>query len=227
MRSHLAFVTSRQDAFLLPDLLSDSLCPPCFSGYLLDVILDPDCSILPSSKWLLVFLSTVTQKFSFKTLYFLLLSHSSSLEGTPKTDISFTLKCKSLRRGSTKPGGTARIYTQPGQELPWAAHKRVTMHTKITSVLAHEEQRSVHSHTVLHQGDMCWVERNGRKQEILDFWCGFGNPLLTKDCLNTSENRSLIHNTEARRKLYASDSKLTSHPRGCWHYTHDQGSDII
>lgn len=103
--------------------------------------------LLPSSKWFLVFLSTLAQKLSFKTLYFLLLSHSSS-EGTPATtDISYTSKLKSLRRGNTKPGGPAGIYTQPGQALPWAAHLRATTHTKITSVLATEEQGWVHSCT--------------------------------------------------------------------------------
>lgn len=47
MRTHLASVTSRQDAVLVPDLPSDSPCPPCFSGYLLDDILDPGYPILP------------------------------------------------------------------------------------------------------------------------------------------------------------------------------------
>jgi len=47
MRTHLASVAPRQDAFLLPDLLSDSPCPPCFSGYLPDDILDPDSPVFP------------------------------------------------------------------------------------------------------------------------------------------------------------------------------------
>lgn len=102
---------------------------------------------LPSSKWFLVFLSTLAQKWSSKTLYCLLFSHSSS-EGTPATtDISFTVKWKSLRRGNTKPRGTAGIYSQPGQDLPWAAHLRATTHTKITSVLASEEEGLVHNCT--------------------------------------------------------------------------------
>lgn len=149
---------------------------------------------LLSSKWLLWHRNYLSK------LYFLLLSHSSS-EGTPATtDISFTLKWKSLRRGNTKPGGTARIYTQPGQELLWAAHLRATMHTPCThhaSVLASEEQRSVHSHSSSSgRYVLVWEEwkKAGKNRFLMWLW----SLLLTKDYLNTSGICSL--NTTLRQE---------------------------
>lgn len=174
--------------------------------------------LLPSSKWFLVFLSTVTQKLSFKTLYFLLLSHSSS-EGTPATpDFSFTLKWKSLRRGNTKP--VARIYIQPGQESPWAAHLRATTH-KNHICAGWEEQGSVHrsSSSVLD-----WEE--WKKAGNIRFLMWLWSSLLTKDYLNTSGiSLSTTPRQEEKSMLLIQSSRLTLEAAD--HYTQDQGSDGI
>lgn len=175
MRTHLASVASRQDAFLLPDHLSDTSCPPC-----LDICLMIFQSLTAPSS--LSQLPVILGAFVYSDMRIFLQNAlfpssfpQALVKGLMPNRHFFHSHLEMTKSEGVKPQTwpKARVSTQkPRQKLPQAAQLRETVHTKKASVLAGGERGPVHSFTALLQHESFLRVEKGGKDQISDMALG-------------------------------------------------------